>query len=127
MTDELGIDIPDKLSFRIGEVSQLVGVEPHVLRYWESEFKLRPQRSPSGQRMYQRRDIARFLRIKQLVHDEGFTIAGAKKALRGESDVAPAIDPARIREAVDRLANLRRQIRETRNRLARTLTVSGPR
>ena len=72
--DELeGIEIPDKLFYRIGEVASLVGVETHVLRYWESEFKMRPQRSPSGQRMYRRQDIARFLSKKHPTgnHDSG--------------------------------------------------------
>lgn len=80
------VEIPDKLFFRIGEVSQLVGVEPHVLRYWETEFKMRPKRSSSGQRMYQRGDISGFLRIRTLLHDKGFTIAGARKALEAPTD-----------------------------------------
>ena len=74
-------DLPDKLYFRIGEVARLVGVDSHVLRYWESEFKMKPHRSSSGQRLYRKSDLARFLRIKHLLHDEGYTIAGARKAL----------------------------------------------
>jgi hypothetical protein len=62
------MSVPDKLFFRIGEAADLVGVEPHVLRYWESEFKIRPQRSDSGQRLYRRNDIGRFLRIRKLLH-----------------------------------------------------------
>ena len=58
-------DIPDKLYFRIGEVAELVGVESHVLRYWEGEFKMRPHRSSSGQRLYRKRDISRSLKIKR--------------------------------------------------------------
>ncbi len=123
---ELGISIPDKLYFRIGEVSELVGVEPHVLRYWEGELKLRPQRSASGQRMYQRRDITRFLRVKQLVHDEGFTVAGARKALRGEGSAPPPMDPARIREALERITGIRRKIQAERERLARPLLSARP-
>lgn len=119
---ELGIELPDKLYFRIGEVSELVGVEPHVLRYWETEFKMRPQRSKSGQRMYQRKDIARFLRIQHLLHDEGFTIAGARKALAG-GDVAPSADPERIQEAIDRLTAARMHIRDARARYARLITA----
>jgi DNA-binding transcriptional MerR regulator len=80
----LGPNIPDRMAYRIGEIADIVGVEPHVLRYWETEFRIRPQRSPSGQRMYRRKDLARFLRIKKLLHEEGYTIAGARKALSSE-------------------------------------------
>jgi len=76
------VDIPDRLYFKIGEVSEITGVEPHVLRYWEGEFKeIRPQRAGSKQRLFRKVDVETILRIKQLLHDEGFTIAGAKKAL----------------------------------------------
>lgn len=112
--DESGL--PDKLFFRIGEAADLVGVEPHVLRYWESEFKMRPQRSDSGQRMYRRKDIGRFLRIRKLLHDEGFTIAGARKALVDATD-GPASDASRLPEALERLADLRRHVRGLRARL----------
>ena len=75
--------IPDKLFFRIGEVSQLVGVEPYVLRYWESEFPgLAPKKSSSGQRMFRRKDVEMLLSIKHLLYNEKFTIEGARKALR---------------------------------------------
>jgi DNA-binding transcriptional MerR regulator len=78
-------EIPDKLYYRIGEVSRIVGVEPHVLRYWESEFPfLKPSRVVSKQRLYRRRDVAMLLRIKHLLHEEKYTIAGAKKHLRHE-------------------------------------------
>ena len=70
-----------RLYFRIGEVAELLGVEAHVLRYWESEFRFRPHRSSSGQRLYRQQDIDRFTRIKALLHEEGFTIAGARRAL----------------------------------------------
>ncbi len=77
--------IPDKLYYRIGEVSRIVGVEPHVLRYWESEFPfLKPSRVVSKQRLYKRKDVEMLLRIKQLLHEEKYTIAGAKKHLRQE-------------------------------------------
>jgi len=75
--------IPDKIYFRIGEVSHLVGVDTHVLRYWESEFSLiKPFRGPSKQRLYRRQDVHNLLRIKQLLHDEGYTISGARKHLK---------------------------------------------
>src|SRR5580658_540804 len=90
MTDETP-PIPDKLFFRIGEVSQLVGVEPYVLRYWESEFPgLSPKKSNTGQRMFRRKDVEMLLNIKQLLYEKKFTIEGARKALKSEK---PEADP----------------------------------
>ena len=78
-------DIPNKLFFKIGQVCELTDTQPYVLRYWESEFPaLAPAKNSSGQRIYRRRDIETVLRIKQLLYDEGFTIAGAKKRLETE-------------------------------------------
>lgn len=75
--------IPNKLYFRIGEVSDLVGVKPYVLRYWESEFPdIKPSKSKSGQRLYKRRDVDMLLKIKELLYDERFTINGARKRLK---------------------------------------------
>ncbi len=83
--------IPDKLFFRIGEVSQLVGVEPYVLRYWESEFTgLSPKKSSTGQRMFRRKDVEMLLSIKELLYDKKFTIEGARKALKSEK-LLPAV------------------------------------
>ena|GEM_PF-221888 len=80
-------NIPDKIYFRIGEVSQLVGVDTHVLRYWESEFSLiKPFRGPSKQRLYRRRDVKNLLRIKYLLHEEGYTISGARKYIKRLTD-----------------------------------------
>ncbi len=77
--------IPDKLFFKIGEVCEIVGVQAHVLRYWETEFPmLQPQKNRSGQRTYRRKDVEMALRIKELLYEEGFTIAGAKRKLSGE-------------------------------------------
>jgi len=113
-----GVDLPDKLYFRIGEAAQLVGVEPHVLRYWESEFRMRPQRSASGQRMYRRKDITKFLRIRKLLHEEGFTIAGARKAFtEGTPQVGPSVDPARLTEAISRIKGVRSKIASVRARV----------
>lgn len=79
--------MPPKLYYRIGEVAELVGVEPHVLRYWEREFRsIRPTKSAKGQRVYSRRDVENLLRVRELLYSEGFTIAGAKKKLRGSAD-----------------------------------------
>ena len=78
--------IPDKLFFRIGEVSQMVGVEPHVLRYWESEFRgLSPKKSSSGQRMFRKKDVDLLLEIKRLLYGRKFTIEGARRALQERS------------------------------------------
>ena len=76
-------DLPPKLFFRIGEVAGLVGVEPHVLRYWEREFRsIRPTKSAKGQRVYSRKDVENLLRVRDLLYRDGFTIAGAKKKLQ---------------------------------------------
>jgi DNA-binding transcriptional MerR regulator len=76
-------ELPVKLYYRIGEVSEIVGVEPHVLRYWETEFRsIRPQKSRKGQRIYSRRDVDKLLKVKDLLYSHGFTIAGARKRLR---------------------------------------------
>ncbi len=77
--------IPQKLFFKIGEVCELAGVQAHVLRYWETEFPmLAPQKNRAGQRTYRRRDVEMALRIKELLYDEQYTIAGAKKKLASE-------------------------------------------
>lgn len=77
--------IPDKLFFKIGEVCDLVGVQAHVLRYWETEFPmLSPQKNASGQRSYRKKDVETALRIKQLLYKEMFTIAGARKKLQSD-------------------------------------------
>ncbi|OLE53529.1 MAG: hypothetical protein AUG51_12645 [Acidobacteria bacterium 13_1_20CM_3_53_8] len=79
------IAIPEKLFFKIGEVCELTGVQAHVLRYWESEFPmLAPQKNRAGQRTYRKRDVEMALRIKELLYDDQYTIAGAKKKLASE-------------------------------------------
>jgi DNA-binding transcriptional MerR regulator len=84
-----------KLYYRIGEVAQIVGVQPHVLRYWETEFRtIRPQKSGKGQRVYSRKDVEKLLRVKDLLKNQGFTIAGAKKKLREPDDVTEARGPS---------------------------------
>lgn len=105
--------LPQKLFFRIGEVAGLVGVEPHVLRYWEREFRsIRPTKSAKGQRVYSRKDVENLLRVRDLLYRDGFTIAGAKKQLKhgdesGEpvtaSAGAPDVDPAASAAAEDDL------------------------
>jgi len=79
------IVIPDKLYFRIGEVSRLCGLPSYVLRFWETEFpQLKPPKSNTGQRTYRRADVENVVRIKKLLYDEGFTIAGARAQLKAE-------------------------------------------
>lgn len=75
-------DIPDKLFFRISEVAKLAGVEPYVLRFWESEFTiLTPEKNRGGWRVYRRKDVERILEIKRLLYEEGYTIEGARRKL----------------------------------------------
>src|ERR1700746_2531029 len=82
--------IPDKLFYKIGEVCEHVGVQPHVLRYWETEFPmLAPQKNRAGQRVYRRKDVEMVLRIRDLLYEEKFTIAGAKKKLADEMRGSP--------------------------------------
>src|SRR2546425_7402744 len=75
-------EIPDKLFFKISEVCEIVGVEPYVLRFWETEFpNFAPEKSKAGHRVYKRKDVENVLRIKELLYERGFTIAGARKQL----------------------------------------------
>ena len=86
--------IPEKLFFKIGEVCELIKVQPHVLRYWESEFPmLAPQKNRAGQRVYRRKDVEMVMRIRDLLYEEKFTIAGAKKKLIDETRAASRSKP----------------------------------
>lgn len=87
--------IPERVYFRIGEVSRLVGVDTHVLRYWETEFTIiKPFRGKSKQRLYRRQDVENLLRIKGLLHDEGYTISGARRFLKSQQG-NPILAPAK--------------------------------
>jgi len=82
--------IPDKMYFKISEVSKLTGLEPYILRYWETEFKMiKPMRTKTNQRLYRKKDLELIFRIKQMLYGEGFTIAGTRKKLEGESVKEP--------------------------------------
>jgi DNA-binding transcriptional MerR regulator len=82
--------IPSKLFFKIGEVCELAGLEPYVLRFWETEFpNLAPQKSKAGHRVYRRRDVEMVLKIKSLLYERGFTIAGARKHLSRTKPLDP--------------------------------------
>ena len=97
---------PSKLFYRIGEVSRLTGLEPYVLRYWESEFpQLKPDKGRSGQRLYKKEDVDNIFHIKQLLYKDGYTIAGARRKLNGKAgqDVEAVIESAKkdLREILD--------------------------
>jgi len=112
--------IPEKLYFRIGEVSRLCRLPAYVLRFWETEFpQLRPVKSTTGQRMYRRRDVENVLRIKKLLYEDGFTIAGARSHLREEtkSDKKQTALPFPGRSSAD-LKHIRQGLREILNILA---------
>src|SRR5690606_24542743 len=107
-----------KLYYRIGEGAEIVGVEPHVLRYWETEFRsIRPEKSRRGQRVYSRRDVDMLLKVKDLLYGHKYTIAGAKKKLRTEGvEPVDASDPS-SREARE----LRAALQGLREDLVRTI------
>lgn len=114
--------IPDKEEFRIGEVCDIAGVKPFVLRYWETEFpELQPAKGSGGQRTYSRADVELILRIKHLLYEERFTVAGAKKRLAEEAaaGVAPtAATVARLDSATrEEVERLRRTLAEVKREL----------
>lgn len=113
-------EIPDKRYFKIGEVAELTGVKPHVLRYWETEFpSFRLTKSRTQQRLYRRQDIELVLRLKHLLYEQGFTIAGARKVLRGRvQEPAPPQEPVQI-ELPLAVGVDRRQLEEVREDLLR--------
>lgn len=116
------VEIPDKLFFKIGEVSKLTDVKPHVLRYWESEFPmLNPPKNRAAQRVYRKKDIETILLIKALLYDENYTISGARKRMRemrsekkarGQMDLftGGAVDRKKVQAAIDDLERALRMI-----------------
>ena len=122
-------EIPDKLYFRIGDVAKLCAVAPYVLRFWESEFsQLKPNKSGTGQRLYRRRDVEMALRVKRLLYDEGYTIAGARQAMAAENRSKRAGQPElplpqqqqqqTIQKTEARLHKVRKELREILGMLA---------
>jgi len=107
-------EIPDKLYFKIGEVSELLGVEPYVLRYWETEFPLlSPKKSGTGHRLYRRKDVELLLRIKHLLYEKKFTIEGARQSLQAESRAAKPKASKRSQKELfseDPLPEIRREL-----------------
>jgi DNA-binding transcriptional MerR regulator len=132
--------LPPKLYFRIGEVAELVGVEPHVLRYWEREFRsIRPTKSAKGQRVYSRRDVENLMRVRQLLYSEGFTIAGAKKKLQRsgveadaetqvevEAEADVAVEGDGIQVATSDVSRTREQLVAMRREIEAFLGELGP-
>ncbi len=101
-------EIPDKRYFKIGEVSKLASVAPHVLRYWESEFKeIQPERANSKQRLYRRDDVKLILLVKRLLHEQGYTLIGAKKYLKAQ-DTAECINLPAV--GVDHLGAIKKEL-----------------
>lgn len=104
-------ELPAKLYYRIGEVASIVGVEPHVLRYWETEFRsIRPQKSAKGQRIYSRRDVETLLKVKDLLYAHRFTIAGARRKLR-EGGLEPAPPETTTSAEAERMREMLLEIR----------------
>ena len=110
--------IPDKLYFKIGEVKIITGVETHVLRYWESEFKIiRPQRASSKQRLYRKIDVENILTIKKLLYEDGYTVPGARKLLTAKKGLTkkkekPKIPEGRARSMLAELKSDLQQLQE---------------
>jgi len=124
--------LPDKLFFKIGEVAQIVGVRPHVLRYWESEFTaLRPMKTRGAHRVYRRKDVELAVLVKRLLHDEGLTMVGAKRRLRdlnhervpdaGQSASSPSADATLHVNLSAELLAVRRELSELLKALDRAL------
>jgi DNA-binding transcriptional MerR regulator len=144
----MDFQIPEKLYYKIGEVAKFTGIKTHVLRYWETEFKaIRPNKSRSNQRLYRKQDVELILRLKDLLYNQGFTIAGARKKLRekpavkvAEVAVDATVAPAQVKtkqqvpaEASDQLAlplsgsydpKLLKEIRQDLLRLKKSLEAN---
>jgi len=108
-------EIPDKLFFRIGEVSTMLGLEAYVLRYWETEFpSLSPKKSGTGHRLYRRKDVEMLLKIKHLLYEKRFTIDGARQFLQAESKAASSKESKQEQQVLfqDPLSEIRRELAE---------------
>jgi DNA-binding transcriptional MerR regulator len=107
-------EIPNKLYFKIGEVSSLLTVEPYVLRFWETEFpKLAPKKTEKGQRMYRRKDVELLLQIKHLLYEKKFTIEGARQFLQGAGKAAPKPPVTQTQQSLfgnDALPEIRKEL-----------------
>jgi len=125
-------EIPDRLYFRIGDVARICSVEPYVLRFWETQFpSLKPNKGGTGQRLYRRREVELALRIKQLVHNEGYTLAGARQALesapRSRVNQGPLpLTSEQAQQRLDAAAAVIGQARAELRELARQLSSEQP-
>jgi DNA-binding transcriptional MerR regulator len=123
-----GSEIPDKLYFRIGEVSKLCDLPAYVLRFWESEFpQLKPHKGGTGQRLYRRRDVEMVLRIKNLLYDEGYTIPGARQVFKAElhhkePQLALGIGEATRPAPSKQLRKLQKELRDLHAILSKPIT-----
>jgi DNA-binding transcriptional MerR regulator len=122
--------IPDKLYFRIGEVARLCGVEAYVLRFWESEFpQLRPNKSGTGQRLYRKRDVEMAMRVRRLLHEEGYTIVGARQVLAQETSRSKASQlsllPGNSPAVQAKLERVRTELRELLGILSASASASA--
>jgi DNA-binding transcriptional MerR regulator len=117
------LPFPDKLFYKIGEVSKIVGVEPYVLRYWETEFNfLKPRKNKSGQRVYIKKDVELLLAIKRLLYQERYTIEGVRKRLgfsSGNSDLKPEQDVQKrdSRQPVRAIEHIKKKLRDILSQL----------
>jgi DNA-binding transcriptional MerR regulator len=116
------IPIPDKLFYKIGEVSKIVGVEPYVLRYWETEFPfLKPRKNKSGQRVYIKKDVEFLLYIKRLLYHERYTLEGVRKRLGNNSIRAVEPETAEKRSAIRKpsvvIDHVKRRLKDILNQL----------
>lgn len=113
-------EIPGKLFFKIGEVSRIAGVEPYILRYWESEFPaLRPRKNRSGQRVYVKADLDLLFKIKQMLYQDRYTIAGAKQRLNDKQSVRPKAHSRSGQDALEKVKKSLREILEIMDRYER--------
>jgi len=121
------LPFPDKLFYKIGEVSKIVGVEPYVLRYWETEFNfLKPRKNKSGQRVYIKKDVELLLAIKRLLYQERYTIEGVRKRLgfnsgnsdpKPEQDVQKDVQKRDSRQPVRAIEHVKKRLRDILSQL----------
>lgn len=105
--------VPEKLFYKIGEVSRIAGVEPYVLRYWETEFSfLKPRKTASGQRVYSRKDLEMVLQIKRLLYEERYTIEGVRKKLGEATPTKTSVISPSNNEAKEVLERVKRRLRD---------------
>jgi len=110
---EKGVDFPEKMFYKIGEVSQILKVKPFVIRYWESEFKqLRPGKNGTGQRVYRKKDILLLQRIRELLYEELYTIPGARKRLQKER-----LEAKKVQAEAEEFLRVQKKLQEHKKKL----------